>query len=470
MAPLEGYDQPMHTSTSTILLISDDRGLLRRLSAVLTTAGYRVEQTSQKEQAAALLAADPPEVLLLDAGRSIRPALELLRIADSGGQGQHPYTLVIVNNPLSEDLIAAVEAGANDFLAAPVGNGELLARVRAATRFRQCHQRLLDGSGTHAVAGLPGFAAFEHRLRRELLRPGRRHGTPSLVAVDLDFYRTVPRLRGEVDGKAVLRATAQALRDAAGGSASVYALGGDRFLVLLPGVAEEGAVAWAERTRAAIAEFRFAVEENVPRITASCGVAGCAAEEDAERLIWNVFEALRSAKSSGRDCVTRFGEFCEEPSAVDAAAPFTLLQDAVAHDIFTPCGLVLRADDGLADAAALFRRTRLPALAVVDDDGEAVGLLTADAVRAAPPSGSTTSVAGAMSLDVTRFDEQTDFVTLLQFFAQHPEAVAIVVRDGKPTGMLTGDSLVAPVSSAEKPPAAVGSMLPWEYITEAGAV
>lgn len=460
----------MHTSASTVLLISEDRNVLRRLSAVLTTAGYRLEQTTQKEHAAALLAIDPPEVLILDAGRSMRRALELLRIADSGTHGQNPYTLVIVNNPLPEDLVAAVEAGANDFLAAPVANGELLARVRAGTRFRQCQQGLLDAGGTHAVTDLPGFAAFEHCLRRELSRQGRRHGTPSLVAVDLDFYRTVPRLRGEADGAAVLRAAAQALRDAAGGTASVYALGGDRFMVLLPGVTEKGAVSWAQRTRGAIAEFRFPVEENIPRITASCGVAGCAAEEDAERLIWNVFESLRSAKSCGRDCVVQFGELSEQPPPVDETAPFTLLQDAVARDIFTPCGLALRADERLAEAAVLLRRTRLPAIPVVDDSGETAGLLTADAVRAARAAGGAAKVADAMSVDVTEFDEQTDFVTLLQYFAQHPEAVVLVVRDGKPTGVLTGDSLVAPVNSTERSPAAERYGVPWEHAAEAGAV
>jgi two-component system, cell cycle response regulator len=460
----------MHPSTSTILLISEDRGLLRRLSTVLTTTGYRLQQTSQKEQAATLLAADPPEVLILDAGRSIRPALGLLQIADSGQLGRHPYTLVIVDNPTREDLIAAVEAGANDFLAAPVANGELLARVRAGTRFRQCERRLLDMGGTHAVTGLPGFAAFEHRLRRELSRPGRKHGTPSLVAVDLDFYWTIPRFHGEAAGEAVLRATAQALRDAAHGSASVYALGGDRFVVLLPGVAEEAAVSWTERARAAFAEFKFPADEKIPRITASCGVAGCASDEDSEGLIWNVLQALRSAKSSGRDCVARFGEFSEEPSEVDTTAPFKLLQDSVARDIFSPCGLALRADDWLADAAALFRRTRLPAFPVVDENGEAAGLLTAAAVRAGCTPGSAARVADAMSVDVTKFDEQTEFVTLLQYFAQYPEAVVIVVRDGKPTGMLTGDSLVAPVNSSERSPAAEGRLIPWEYATEADAV
>jgi two-component system, cell cycle response regulator len=460
----------MNASTSTVLLVSKDRGVLRRLTTVLATTGCRLQQTSQKEQAAALLTANPPEVLILDAGPSLRPALGLLQIADSDRQGRRPYALVIVDNPTREDLAAAVEAGANDFLTKPVANGELLARLWAGRCFRQCERRLLDMGGSHTVTGLPGFAAFEHRLRRELSRPGRKAGTPSLVVVDLDFFHTILRLHGETAGAMVLRATGQALRDAADGPASVYALGGDRFVVLLPSLPEEAALSWAESARETLAELEFSVKEQTLRIAASCGVAGGGADDDSERLIRNAIEALRSAKSSGRDCAARFGESAAESPADDAASPFHLLQDSAARDLFTPHGLELRADDSLADVAALFRRTRLPAFPVVDGSGELAGLLTDDAVRKARPSGAAARVADVMSLDVPTFDEQTDFVTLLQYFAQHPEAVAVVVRDGKPTGLLTSDSLVAPVDSTERHPAADATPITSEHATEAAGV
>jgi two-component system, cell cycle response regulator len=460
----------MNASTSTVLLVSKDRSALRRLTTVLATTGCRVQQTSQREQAAALLAADPSDVLILDASTSLSLALGILQIADSDRKGRRPYTLLIVDHPTREELIAAVEAGANDFLTKPVASGELLARVRAGRCFRRCERRLLDMDGSHTATGLPGFSAFEHRLRRELSRPGRKVGTPSLVVVDIDFYHAILRLHGETVATAVLRATGQALRGAADGSASVYALGGDRFAAILPAVIEEGAALWAERTRKTLAELDFPVKGQTLRIAASCGVAGAAAEEDADRLIWNVLESLGSAKLSGRDCVARFGEFVAESTADDAVAPLKLLQDSVARDIFIPCDLELRADDRLVEVAALFRRTRLPAFPVVDATGEVAGLLTNDAVRAALAAGVAAKVADVMSLDVAKFDEWTDFLTLLQYFAQHPDAVAIVVRDGRPTGLLTSDTLVTPVASTEDYLAAEGAPIACEHLMEADAV
>ena len=121
-------------------------------------------------------------------------------------------------------------------------------------------------------------------------------------------------------------------------------------------------------------------------------------------------------------------------------------------------------------SAALFRRTRLPAFPVVDGKGEVAGLLSDDAVRAAHGSGVVAKVADAMSADVTTFDEWTDFLTLLQYFAQHPEAVAIVVRDGRPTGLLTSDSLVTPIDSTERRPAAEGAATACEHHSEADPV
>jgi diguanylate cyclase (GGDEF)-like protein len=324
--------------------------------------------------------------------------------------------------------------------------------------------------GSHIVTDLPGFTAFEHRLRRELSRPGRKAGTPSLVVVDIDFYHAILRLHGETVGATVLRATGKALRDAVDGSASVYALGADRFVVLLPGVLEEGAASWAEHVRKTLAELEFPLKGQTLRIAASCGIAGGATDDDSERLIWNALESLRSAKSSGRDCVARFSEFAAESAADDAVAPLTLLKDSVARDIFSPCGLELRAGDRLADVAALFRRTRLPAFPVVDGKGEVVGLLGDDAARAASAAAVTAKVADVMSVDVTMFDERTDFLTLLEYFAQHPEAVAIVVRDGRPTGLLTSDNLVTPIDAAERRPAAEEAAIACEHQIEADPV
>ena len=122
----EENDWAMNASAFTILLVSRDRGALRRLTTVLAMTECRLQQTSQKEQAAALLASDPPDVLILDASPSLRSTLGLRQIADSDRQGRRPYTLVIVDNPTREDLAAAVEAGANDFLTKPVAKGELL--------------------------------------------------------------------------------------------------------------------------------------------------------------------------------------------------------------------------------------------------------------------------------------------------------------------------------------------------------
>jgi two-component system, cell cycle response regulator len=460
----------MNASRFTILLVSSDRGTLRRLTASLTMAGHRVQQTLEREQAAALLAVTPPDVLILDASSSLRPMLDLLQSVDSDPHGCRPYTLVIVDNPSREDLIAAVEAGANDFLTTPVVNGELLARVQAGRQFQQCERYMPDMAGGHAVTGLPGFSALEHRLRRELSRPGRKDGTPSLVAVDLDFYQVALLLHGKSVGTAILRAAGQALHDIADGVVSVYTLGGDRFAVLLPGVAEDGAVSWAKLARKTLAELDVPIKGQNLRISASCGVTGSATEEDPERLIWNVLEALRSAKSSGRDCVARFGEFLAESAGDDAAMPLSLLQDSVARNIFIPCSLALRADDRLAEAAALFRRTRLPAFPVVDGKGEVAGLLHGDAVRDSLSRSAAAKVADSISADVAKFDERTDFFTLLQHFAQYPEAVAVVVRDGRPTGLLTSDCLVTLVNSGESYPVTKGNVMARECPIEVASL
>ena len=113
-------------------------------------------------------------------------------------------------------------------------------------------------------------------------------------------------------------------------------------------------------------------------MTASLGVAGfpngdCTAEEVLQRTS----QALREAKTSGRNSVTRFGEHdAESKEWGNLVASGKMFEQVVARDIMTPCTLLLHMDHALRRAAALIRQTGLPAMAVVDANGKLVGLVT----------------------------------------------------------------------------------------------
>ncbi len=143
----------------------------------------------------------------------------------------------------------------------------------------------------HALA--PRFAeiSMQARLTRQPV---------CVLLCDVDRFKTINDEHGHDCGDAVLRDVAYALRKHLRSFELVYRLGGEEFLVLLPGVNAQGGLEAAER-------LRVAVEETRPMghtVTVSLGLsAGCGEEVDYDTLFKAADEALYEAKRGGRNRV-----------------------------------------------------------------------------------------------------------------------------------------------------------------------
>jgi diguanylate cyclase (GGDEF)-like protein len=143
----------------------------------------------------------------------------------------------------------------------------------------------------HAL--VPRFA--ELRLQARLI-----HKPVCLLLCDIDSFKTVNDEHGHDRGDAALRDVAYALRKRLHSFELVYRLGGEEFLIVLPGVDSDDGYGVAERLRAAIEEVRPA---GIP-ITISVGVSAAHGEEvDFDRMFKAADEALYEAKRAGRNRV-----------------------------------------------------------------------------------------------------------------------------------------------------------------------
>jgi diguanylate cyclase (GGDEF)-like protein len=134
----------------------------------------------------------------------------------------------------------------------------------------------------------------------------KRVGRPvSVLACDIDHFKRVNDTHGHALGDEVLREFAQLLADSFHQGELVGRLGGEEFVVVLPGADAAGALREAERLLALVAAHRFAVGEGAFTLTASIGVATAPASQAAwAELIARADEALYEAKSQGRNrCV-----------------------------------------------------------------------------------------------------------------------------------------------------------------------
>lgn len=119
--------------TATLLLVEDDPRIRGALGMALTDRGYRVDEAASGEQALRRLDADAgqPDVVLLDL---MLPGMDGLEVcAQIRERGDLPI-IIVTARTAPQEVIAGLEAGADDYVTKPVDAGELTARVRALLR------------------------------------------------------------------------------------------------------------------------------------------------------------------------------------------------------------------------------------------------------------------------------------------------------------------------------------------------
>ncbi len=144
------------------------------------------------------------------------------------------------------------------------------------------------------------------RLEEEMERSSRYSTPLSLLFMDLDHFKRVNDSHGHAAGDRVLRAFADRVRTAVRVSDVLVRRGGEEFILLLPGMPMEGALAAAQRIRAVVGDQPIdAGTELKLKQTVSIGVAHWDGVESAADLEHRADDAMYEAKQLGRDRVCR---------------------------------------------------------------------------------------------------------------------------------------------------------------------
>jgi len=151
------------------------------------------------------------------------------------------------------------------------------------------------------LTGLFNRSALEQKLEELDGKPVEDgNGSHALLLCDLDHFKRVNDQRGHAVGDAVLQEVAYTMRSALRAGDSIYRVGGEEILVVLPGATRDDAAEVGERLRRAVRDRRPA---GVP-VTISVGVAVARPGPlDTDELVGQADAALYSAKAYGRDRV-----------------------------------------------------------------------------------------------------------------------------------------------------------------------
>ncbi len=294
-----------------LLIAEDDLTSRAMLAAVARKWGYEPIAVEDGEAAWQVLRQpEPPRLLLLDWMMPRLDGLALCRRIRREESSDPPFIILLTGRGETEDIVKALEAGANDHVAKPFDNTELQARLAVGKRMLDLQEQLRRATEALAIratrdslTGLLNRGAIMESLDHEMARAQRRRQTLCVGLCDIDHFKRVNDTHGHLAGDAVLREAARRIEAALRPFDHVGRYGGEEFLILVDATRDQ-APALFERIRHVFADTPFVVENAALDVTISSGATFFTPPADQRidtALLAAADAALYRAKDAGRN-------------------------------------------------------------------------------------------------------------------------------------------------------------------------
>jgi PleD family two-component response regulator len=214
-------------SAGSLLVVDHDEVILRLLRFNLERAGYAVRAARTAAEGLELARQDAPDLILSETRLPDLDGLKFSRQLMEGSRTRHIPIILMSGDGGPAELVAALEAGADDYLYKPLDFREVTARVRALIRRAQLKPALSP------LTGLPGNLIIEQEIR-QVTAPGR--GAFAVLYADFNNFKAYNDVYGFPAGDEAIRLAAQVLTSVVGelGNPADFVghVGGDDFVVI----------------------------------------------------------------------------------------------------------------------------------------------------------------------------------------------------------------------------------------------
>ena len=190
-----------------VLVVDDDRAILRTMDVNLRARGYEALLAPGGREALALAARRRPDVVVLDLGLPDLDGVEVI----AGLRGWTAVPIIVLSARSDElEKVAALDAGANDYVTKPLGIAELMARLRVALRVSRATQET------------PVVATADFTLDLTARRARRGHCDVRLTATEWQIVAYLARHPGRLITRAQLLEQVWGLKDTKNNYLRVY--------------------------------------------------------------------------------------------------------------------------------------------------------------------------------------------------------------------------------------------------------
>ncbi len=292
--------RPGGFSGRRVLVVEDDSAMAALITQTLIGAGYRVERARAASELIDKLMDFHPDLLLLDLHLPDCTGAELALIARQlPGFATMPILYVSgESDPVSQ--VAALKCGADGFISKPIRPRDLIGRIDAVVTRLSELDRLAHFD---ALTGVFNARATRLELTMAIRVAARTSAKLSIALIDVDHFKKVNDVHGHMVGDRVLQRLGQLLMQHFRGSDMVGRLGGEEFLVIMPGASAEDTNRLVDSVRRSFPQAcqGNSGEAGLPPATFSAGVAEWDKLQTPEALTDLADQRLYRAKAEGRN-------------------------------------------------------------------------------------------------------------------------------------------------------------------------
>jgi len=288
----------------TILITDDEKMNVDILGGILSPT-YNLLISRNGERALELAKTHKPDLILLDVLMPSMSGFEVITALKDNKETIGIPVIFITGLTSTEDEEKGFNLGAVDYITKPFNKGIVKARVNTHIRIVD-QMRIIENIGLmDPLTKVNNRRGFENRIVLEWNRAIREQTPISILMMDIDKFKVYNDTYGHQQGDAALRTFADvASKSLLRNLDFIARWGGEEFVVLLPGVATEGAAEVAERIRKSVEDVVLLTGDGKEtRITVSIGVNSYVPStgDSPDEFMKKSDDALYKAKESGRN-------------------------------------------------------------------------------------------------------------------------------------------------------------------------
>ncbi len=250
---------PADLNDKLVLVVDDDEHTRNLLRDLCVSSGFRVNEAEDGNEALSRLAAEKPDLMLLDLMMPRRDGFSVLKAVRENTELAELPVIILTAMGDMDGKIHGMELGADDYVTKPFKLIELQTRINSALMVRQYRRRLMAAEEELAqfraldpVTGAGTYSQLKASLDSELAR-SRRYGRPAACLMfGFDDYQGLRYQLGRDACDAYLGKVANEIRGVLRGADRLFRVDSDEFVILLPETDFKGARIVAERLNDAV--------------------------------------------------------------------------------------------------------------------------------------------------------------------------------------------------------------------------